>query len=205
MDITIKELSDENECFKNDVKRLTNENQKLMTQNKKLEQRINELEMELSIQRNNKMNIDDNDKLTNEHLIGTNIITNKNGSAVSTDPLQQGATIKFVPMKRSIAMEAMSTNVTTQPKRNSNDSAALWKIIALCLLYRICSNKSIQKDSKNLPKIFSKMSQQTLRAMLQQATLQLPRLKAPQSQCLDLWWGPKQKTWNPAKIEMKVS
>jgi len=88
-------------------------------------------------------------------------------------------------------------------KSNTN-SAALWKIIALCLLYRTCSKISTPADWKNWPKAYSQMSQQTLKMMLQKAATELPKLKASQSQCLDQWWGPKQKSWNPAKIQMEA-
>lgn len=91
--------------------------------------------------------------------------------------------------------------------KNNTDSAALWKIIALCLLYRTCSKTSktsMPVDLKSLPRVCSPVSHQSLKMMLQKAATELPKLKANQSQCLDQWWGPKQKTWNPAKIPMEA-
>lgn len=202
MDETIKQLTDENLTLKSQYTCLTLENQELASKNAQLEQRLHELEAQLSAHTapERKFEIDSDEAV--ERLIGCDIIRNKNGSAASASPLPKGEPIKSQSMGRPLA-----SGEPMKPRRGhgpSTDSAALWKIIALCLLYRTFSKISMPADLKSLPRACSQMSQRTLKALLQQAAAQLPKLKAPQSQCLDQWWGPKQKNWNPAKISMKA-
>lgn len=118
----------------------------------------------------------------------------------------QASNKRLAPMrKETAACDTSSSHSSNSSNSNaSSDSAALWKIIALCLLYRTCSKISMQPDWRSLPKVYSQMSPQTLKLMLEEAATHLPKLKATQSQCLDQWWGPKQKTWNPAKISMEA-
>lgn len=240
MDITIKQLTDENVSLKSQFSCLTYENKKLMLQNQELEQRLSELQMEIE-SRSFGSSVNQIKKELHETSSSASVsppasllssstsssssmaerwigcgITNENGSAASAYPLQKGTLIvKPQSMQRPDVQppqhQRQQTKSNKKDARSNNssfkdnsDSAALWKIIALCLLYRTCSKISMPADLKNLPKVCSQMSQQTLKMMLQEAAMQLPKLKASQSQCLDQWWGPKQKSWNPAKISMEA-
>lgn len=86
---------------------------------------------------------------------------------------------------------------TTLPPTSDERLTALWRIIAICLLYRTCSKISTCPSSKSLPKACSQMSAQTWKALIAQAALRLPKMTAPAAACLDQWWGPQQNSWNP--------
>lgn len=118
------------------------------------------------------------------------------GSAASAPtPQQQG----------SISMEAQTTlsQDETGLKNDDEKIAALWKIIALCLLYRTCSKTSMCPSSKSLPKASWPMSQASWKALIEEAARQMPKMQAPAAECLDQWWGPHQNSWNPAKKLIK--
>lgn len=106
------------------------------------------------------------------------------GSAESNKPLLK------------VTMEPESTKQQSQ----KHSVQALMKIIALCLLYRTSSKTSISQNSKNLQRVYSQMSQQTWKQVIQEAAQQLPKLKANNSDCLNQWWGPASQEWNPPKI-----
>lgn len=123
----------------------------------------------------------------NERSVGCETTTN--GSAESKPLLQE--------------LDSQSILRTIKKSENSNGSA-LWKIIALCLLYRTCSKTSMHPDWKNLQKVCCRMSSQTWQTILLETARQMPKQMAQQSECLDQWWGPEQKSWNPPKISMTV-
>lgn len=118
------------------------------------------------------------------------------GSAVSAKtPQQQG----------TISMEAQTTLSQDETGLKTTDEkvAALWKIIALCLLYRTCSKTSTCPSSKSSPKAYWPMSQASWKALIEEAARQMPKMQAPASECLNQWWGPHQNSWNPAKKLIK--
>lgn len=118
------------------------------------------------------------------------------GSAASAPtPQQQG----------TISMEAQTTLSQDETGLKTNDEkvAALWKIIALCLLYRTCSKTSTCPSSKSLPKAYWPMSQASWKALIDEAARQMPKMQAPAAECLNQWWGPHQNSWNPAKKLIK--
>lgn len=123
----------------------------------------------------------------NERSVGC--ATTTNGSAESLPLLKE--------------LESQSILRTIKKSENSNGSV-LWKIIALCLLYRTCSKTSMHPDWKNLQKACSQMSSQTWQTILLETARQMPKQTAQQSECLDQWWGPDQSSWNPPKISMTV-
>lgn len=116
------------------------------------------------------------------------------GSAASAPtPLQQGL----------LSMEAQTTLRAYQPKTADDKVAALWKIIALCLLYRTCSKTSMCPSSKSSPKASWPTSQASWKSLIDEAARQMPKMQAPAAECLDQWWGPHQNSWNPAKKLIK--
>lgn len=219
MDYTIKLLTQENDTLKSKFSCLTVENQTLSRRNNELEQQLQEITKRLDGRQFNESCSMKKEAMDSESMprwMGCGINTFENGSAESnTNPLPKGTPLKPQSIQQHAIddecnsqkfQQTLNKKLSTMSETMSNsvntDSAALWKIIALCLLYRTCSKISMPADWKNLPKVCSQMSQQTLKIMLQEAATHLPKLKATQSQCLDQWWGPKQKTWNPAKIRM---
>lgn len=118
------------------------------------------------------------------------------GSAASAQtPQQQG----------TISMEAQTTLSQDQvgPKTDDEKIATLWKIVALCLLYRTCSKTSMSPSSKSLPKACWPMSRANWKALIEEAARQMPKMQAPDAGCLNQWWGPHQNSWNPAKKLIK--
>lgn len=109
-----------------------------------------------------------------------------------------------VPLPKEIKMESESTIQSTQMKSNkkSSDVQALLKIVLLCLLYKKSSMISSSTNStlKNLQKVCSKMSPQNWQYLIKKAASQMPKMRASNSNCLNHWWGPETKEWNPPKI-----
>uniref|UniRef100_A0A182PBX7 X-box-binding protein 1 n=1 Tax=Anopheles epiroticus TaxID=199890 RepID=A0A182PBX7_9DIPT len=102
------------------------------------------------------------------------------GSAASPRCPQQQGLYKCGPA------EAQTTLPSTA---NDPRLAALWKIIAICLLYKTCSKISTCPSSKSLPKACSQVSAQTWKTLIEQAARLMPKSTAPASACLDQWWA----------------
>ncbi|XP_055598093.1 X-box-binding protein 1-like [Uranotaenia lowii] len=128
------------------------------------------------------------------HSVGS--VSTLLGSAASAFfPLQQG----------SYSMETQTTlGRAGQNKSDDEKVAALWKIIALCLLYRTCSKSSTCPSSKSSPKVSWPTSPASWKTLIESAASQMPKMQAPAAGCLDQWWGPQQNSWNPAKKAMMV-
>lgn len=204
MEATIDALKEENTALRTNFKSLERENRGLRTQNDDLQRQLDEL----------KRRMDEQDealaRVVKQELntdvvggVGNDGIAFKTGSAASkdVDPLQQG-----LPS-------------TTNSTNTSKDS--MWRVIALCLLYKICSlslTKSEKEsvgqatppatknptsvNSKNWQNVCSQISLSKLQILLQEASTQLPRMQAPYHNALDQWWGPTQQSWNPpVKVE----
>ncbi|KAM7343595.1 LOW QUALITY PROTEIN: X box binding protein 1 [Cochliomyia hominivorax] len=111
-----------------------------------------------------------------------------NGSAVSnnTDPLPQGSNLK----DSQSSQETLAVLKLKQQLKKSVTVSSLWRVIALCLLYKICSyptSKSTKERSmmqslmpeswKNLPKACLPISQQTWKQAIERAMRLLPKLQ----------------------------
>lgn len=119
------------------------------------------------------------------------------GSAASAPTPQQQGTISLE------AQTTLSQDETGLKTDDKEKVAALWKIIALCLLYRTCSKTSTCPSSKSSPKAYWPMSQASWKALIEEAAQQMPKMQAPAAECLNQWWGPHQNGWNPAKKLIK--
>jgi X box-binding protein 1 len=111
---------------------------------------------------------------------------------------------EYAPLPKVNQMEKESTVKSTQmtSKKMSSDVQTLMKIILLCLLYKNSSQtlSSTSSTLNSLQKVCSKMSPQTWKRLINKAALQMPKVKANNSNCLNHWWGPETKEWNPPKI-----
>lgn len=116
------------------------------------------------------------------------------GSAASAPfPLQQGP----------FSMETQTTLRECLSKTTDEKVAALWRIVALCLLYRTCSKTSMCPSSKSSPKASWPTSPASWKSLIEEAAREMPKMRAPSAECLDQWWGPHQNGWNPAKKLIK--
>lgn len=182
MESTIVALKKDNSNLQSRCDSLQEQNNVLVKKNTDLEKRLAELERKFDM-RSAEVAV-----TTKSYCdVGCGTITD--GSAVSNYPLQKGIVTQTTPSVQ---------------KQQQQTADALWKIIALCLLYKTCSEISTCLDLKSLPKAYLQISPQSWKTILQRAANELPKMKAPQSECLDQWWGPQQKSWNPAKISIEV-
>ncbi|XP_067628544.1 X-box-binding protein 1 [Eurosta solidaginis] len=200
MDREIDELTQRTEILQNKCESLQSINESLLEKNQKLDLEVELLRQQLKeVQEQQKQQQEqltsNAAKLNAKHAVGTcaGCESILNGSAVSiyTDPLQQGST-------------QMDSQSTEEQLKKSNTVASLWRIIALCLLFKICSSStknSMPANLKNLPKASWPISQQTWKLVIERAMKLMPKLQAAQSDCLDQWWGPKQNAWNPTNIQ----
>jgi X box-binding protein 1 len=108
------------------------------------------------------------------------------------------------PLLKVSKMEIESIKRSSKVPRSKSEVKALLKVILLCLLYRNSSKLSSSASTtlSSLQKACSKMSHQTWKQLVQQASQQMPKAKAMNSQCLNSWWGPQTREWNPPKIEV---
>lgn len=204
MEYTIKNLTDENAILRDRCNDLKTENIDLKNRTGELERQVMDLTKRFDEQCAELLKLSN---VKNISCTGTNNLNT--GSAVSYDPLQKGlltpSTILQTNDNNNNIQKNMKKTIIGKKQQQNESIAALWRIIALCLLYRTCSKISMQQDWKNLPKAYSQMSPQIWKMILQNAANHLPKLKAPQSECLNQWWGPQQKTWNPpSQITMEV-
>lgn len=193
MEAVLKSISDQNSILQETCTSLESEKNVLNSRNIELEQQIEALTQRLNEQETiyaAKTTVNAK-SIFADSFVGCR--SNTTGSAESKSPLLQ-------------ELEQQSTLLTAEneQQRENGPQTALWKIIALCLIYRTCSKTLMPADWKNLPKAYSQMSSQTWQKILQQATQLLPKVNAPRSECLDQWWGPKQSSWNPQQIPMQA-
>lgn len=190
MENEIKQLTDKTKLLENKCESLQTINDSLLEKNRKLDLEVQTLRQQL-LCKSTEITTDVNISNSSFACVGGEPVSN--GSAVSnfTDPLQQGSIFQ------------MNLESTQAKLRKSNTLAALWRIVALCLLYKTCSTsmKNLMPENlKSWPKAYLPISQQTWRQVIKRAMSLLPKLQADQSDCLDQWWGPKQNAWNPANI-----
>lgn len=180
MESTIVSLKEDNTNLQSRCDKLQEQNNVLVTKNTELETRLAELERKFEV----------STAITKTYCdVGCETITD--GSAVSNYPLQKG-------------IVSQATPISVHQKHQQQTANSLWRIIALCLLYKTCSEISTCHDLKSLPKAYLQISPQNWKTIIQRAANELPKMKAPQSECLDQWWGPQQNSWNPAKISIEV-
>lgn len=242
MEANLQQLSDENTQLKSNFRKLEATNHTLRQQNESLqrqlellrqvmedqEQRLAEQDQQLKRrdevvekvkQEAMEMDQDQEDQTESSVTKSSSPLSSsvadialKTGSAASTDvdPQQQGLSA------HSKKPEAVETKSSTPTKKTT--SSSVWQVIALCLLYKICSKQDKENipsqaqepledltcsaPGKSWPKLYSQISPAKWQAMLREAATNLPRMQAPYHSCLDSWWGPEQSAWNPrAKVE----
>lgn len=179
MEHTIAMLTQQTEILQNKCDSLQAINESLLSKNEKLDHQVEKLQKEIEELRRQQAS---EPAIVPSDSVGCGTKP-ENRSAESRYPLPKG---KLVPE-------------STACDRKGN-SAALWQIIALCLLYKTCSKTSMPASLKSSPKAFSQISQQTWKEAIRRASQMMPKVQAERSDCLDQWWGPQQSTWNPAKI-----
>lgn len=195
MDQTIQEQSDQISELQIKCEMLQSEKEAIYGKYLDLESRFEELKARLDeqqLQQTTQIKLEPN--AANSCSVGS--VSTLLGSAASAPlPLQQGP----------YSMEAQTTLHRDRKSRTNNDEkvAALWKIIALCLLYRTCSKTSTCQNSKSSPKACWPTSPASWKALIEEAARQMPKMQAPAAECLDQWWGPHQNSWNPAKKLIK--
>lgn len=168
----------------------------LESRQEELERRLNDLQQHLQMTTNaTTIKSEPMTPVVASHSVGS--ASTLLGSAASAQtPQQQG----------SISMEAQTTlsqDETTGLQTDEERVAALWKIVALCLLYRTCSKTSTCPSLKSSPKAFWPTSQASWKELIEEAARLMPKAQAPAAACLDQWWGPHQNSWNPAKKLIK--
>lgn len=241
MEANLQQLSDENTQLKSNFRKLEATNHTLRQQNESLqrqlevlrqamedqEQRLAEQDQQLKRRdeevqqvKQEAMDQDQVDQTVSSVIKSSSPLSSsvadialKTGSAASTDvdPQQQGLSA------HSKKPEVVETKSSTTPKKTT--SSSVWQVIALCLLYKICSKQENKENipsqaqepledltcsgaGKSWPKLYSQISPAKWQAMLREAATNLPRMQAPYHSCLDSWWGPEQSAWNPrAKVE----
>lgn len=195
MDQTIQEQADQISELQDKCDMLQSEKKAIYDKYLDLESRFEELKARLDeqqLQQTTQIKLEPNSATSRS--VGS--VSTLLGSAASAPlPLQQGP----------YSMEAQTTLGQARKSRTNNDEkvAALWKIIALCLLYRTCSKTSTCPSSKSSPKACWPTSPANWKALIEEAARQMPKMQAPAAECLDQWWGPHQNSWNPAKKLIK--
>lgn len=165
----------------------------LETRQEELERRLNELQQQ--IQMTTTVKSEPAMAPAASHSVGS--ASTLLGSAASAKTPQQQGTISME------AQTTLSQDTTSHQQTDEERVAALWKIIALCLLYRTCSKTSTCLSSKSSPKAYWPMSQASWKELIEEAARLMPKMQAPAAECLDQWWGPHQNSWNPAKKLIK--
>lgn len=185
MEMKINYLTEQNSSLNSRYLKMKEQKELADKRNAELERQIAELNKRLQEKETNLQTSQPNGN-------GIGYAPNTTGSAESGNiPLPQGMGTQSIPQSANVKKE----------KKIPAPVDGLWKIIALCLLYKTCSKNSTPDILKNLPKVCSQMSPQIWKKVMQEAEMLLPKVSAPQSECLNQWWGPQQNSWNPAKVE----
>ncbi|XP_073812072.1 LOW QUALITY PROTEIN: X box binding protein 1 [Musca autumnalis] len=133
MESEIKELTARTQILVNKCESLQAINDSLLEKNQKLDMEVETLRQQLQELQNKQQQQDQQQQRT---MVSTcagceSLLT---GSAVSknTDPLQQGSNPKDFQSTQAL-------NKLQQQLKKSTTVSSLWRVIALCLLYKICS------------------------------------------------------------------
>lgn len=167
----------------------------LESRQEELERRLNDLQQHLQLATAVKSPMEPQSTPVAPHSVGS--ASTLLGSAASAQTPQQQGTISME------AQTTLSQARTMGPKTDEEKIATLWKIVALCLLYRTCSKTSTSPSWKSSPKASWPMSQASWKELIREASRLMPKAQAPAAECLDQWWGPHQNSWNPAKKLIK--
>lgn len=215
MEHEIQDLTDRTEILVNKCESLQVINDSLLEKNQKLDMEVEILRQQLQeLQKQQQLQQQLQQQQQQQQKIATcaGCESLLNGSAVSnnTDPLPQGSN----PKDSQSSQETITVLKLKQQLKKSATASSLWRVITLCLLYKICcypTSKSTKERSmmqnlmpeswKNLPKACLPTSPQTWKQAIDRAMRLLPKYQAEQSDCLDQWWGPQQSAWNPANIK----
>ncbi|EDW00965.1 GH20722 [Drosophila grimshawi] len=207
MEYEIKELTDKTELLQNKCESLQNINESLLAKNQKLDTEMEQLRQELvemkELAKKNSLSNNNSSNRSGVNADAEGCASTYTGSAASNaDPLPQGILVDTQSSARALALKRL----LQQQLKQTTTTASLWRIVALCLLYKTCCSStmksSMRDDSKSWPKAYSQISQQTWRQAMAHASKLLPKMQATQSDCLDQWWGPQQSAWNPTGIEL---
>uniref|UniRef100_A0AAG5DKA0 X-box-binding protein 1 n=1 Tax=Anopheles atroparvus TaxID=41427 RepID=A0AAG5DKA0_ANOAO len=200
MEKTIQEQADQISELQDRCSALAAEKSEMHGKYLSLERRFEELQRRLEAQEK------DNGRAKNGilHRVGQSLAataSDDDGGSVgcaTAGRLSGSAASPRCPQQQGLNKGGPAEAQTTLPPSTSDERlTALWKIIAICLLYRTCSKISTCPSSKSLPKAYSQVSAQTWKALIAQAARLMPKAAAPASACLDQWWGPQQQSWNP--------
>uniref|UniRef100_A0A182YA77 X-box-binding protein 1 n=1 Tax=Anopheles stephensi TaxID=30069 RepID=A0A182YA77_ANOST len=188
MEKTIHEQSEQIVQLQNRCSALDTEKSAIYGKYLDLERRFEDLQQRLLAQERKVKEEPQEDDVVVGGSVGCVTAGRQTGSAASPRCPQQQGLYKCGPAE---------TQTTLPPTANDPRLAALWRIIAICLLYRTCSKISTCPSSRSLPKPYSQVSAQTWKTLIAQAARLMPKASAPASACLDQWWGPQQNSWNP--------
>lgn len=185
MENEILELNEKTQILQNKCESLQAINESLLEKNQKLDQELEQMRQQLMTLQKQQANVEAASKQSGATCASCE--SQLLGSAVSnyTDPLQQGSKQK--------KMDSQLTQEHNYSSSNKSSLESLWKIVALCLLYKTCSStktkSSMPINLRNLQKVCLPISQQTWKQIIEKATRLLPKLQAEKSDCLDQWWG----------------
>jgi X box-binding protein 1 len=197
MDATIQLQSEQISVLETQCKRLQQEKTEITTKYTELERKFDELKQRFDAQD------EQNRRRSTEAAAPVQVKIESRSIGCGTNELYGSAASYINPLpKGSLVLQSILRDSNTTS--DTALTASLWKIIALCLLYKTCSTSktSISADWKNLPKVYSQMSPQSWKMIFEKVATQMPKMKAPQSDSLNQWWGPQQNSWNPAKISV---
>lgn len=191
MEITIDEQAEEINELKTRCDQLTSEKDQMFEKYDKLEQEYEKLKIRMDLQeQTSRLNVN----IKREHNIPEEHKYSLNDCSVGFEAPSGSAA--SLPQQKVLLGTSQST------PQMSKDVSALWRIIALCLLYRTCLKKSTVLVLQNWPKVCSQITTQKLEELIQEASKQMPRSTANMSNCLDAWWGPQNQSWSPKKIQV---
>uniref|UniRef100_A0A182SDP9 X-box-binding protein 1 n=1 Tax=Anopheles maculatus TaxID=74869 RepID=A0A182SDP9_9DIPT len=170
MEKTIHEQSEQIVQLQNRCSALDTEKSAIYDKYLDLERRFEDLQQRLLAQEQKVKQEPQEDDVVVGGSVGCVTAGRQTGSAASPRCPQQQGLYKCGPAE---------TQTTLPPTANDPRLAALWRIIAICLLYRTCSKISTCPSSKSLPKPYSQVSAQTWKTLIAQAARLMPKASAP--------------------------
>lgn len=198
MQETIEQQSTQIFGLEQRCEKLTDERDKILAKYEKLEKEYQKLKARTASQKPlTEHNIPEEHKYTRSAYDEDSVDSCVGSFTIKTEGSAESKPLLKVPL-----MEIESTKRLTKARQSKSEVEALLKVIMLCLLYRSSSKISNSTNStlSSLQKACSKMSPQIWKQMFHQASMQMPKAKAANSNCLNEWWGPTTKQWNPPKI-----
>lgn len=179
---------------------LASERDKMLAKYEKLEREHQKLKARTNAKQQTRHSIPEEHKYTRSALEDDRIDSCVGSFTMKTE----GSAESQKPLPKVTNMEIESTKQSNKVhSQRKSEAKALLKVIMLCLLYRSSFPISSSTSStwSSLQKACSKMSRHTWKQILHQTSLQMPKVKALNSHCLNQWWGPTTREWNPPKIK----